>query len=114
MESFEALVGKAILAPNEEARSKAESQLAVKMAVCSAMMCRCGAILDQRTASYFELHIAGCKERPLIVCCPACRKKLDAEGALAKTVVYMRKQQETDPRERKIIIHTWKGSEELK
>ena len=65
MTSYESIIGQALFSGDHD---KGIARAAVKMAVQTRMVCKCGAILDQRTAVYIETP----SEKPAGVGCPDC------------------------------------------
>jgi hypothetical protein len=83
MDSFEKMIGEAILGTDED-REASERRLGVKMAVMRAMFCKapgCGRCLDQSSAALIEfwsahldrgVHCTGEPDQGLTVVCQRC------------------------------------------
>jgi hypothetical protein len=69
-ESYEGLVGRAIIGTPEE-KVLAMSRVTCKMNASHKMNCVCGGILDQKTIVCVEIH-ADNKETPVTAMCPKC------------------------------------------
>lgn len=79
MFSFESLIGEAMLGSGSDAELSAV-RVAVKMAVCSRITCRCGSVLDQSDAVLLSdgpQSSGACRD--LAVICPQCFDALKPE-----------------------------------